>query len=75
VVGRYFICKKNGELYVFYTKKESKYGLDIWSKKRFITSFEIKNIPVHQDFAGSYYLIETDDYPKIIKCRIEIVKN
>jgi hypothetical protein len=74
IVGRYFIQEKNKKLYVFYTKKGEKYGLDIWSKNKLLTSLEIKDIPVYADQEGNYYLIEETNFPKIIKSKIEMYK-
>jgi len=74
IAGRYFICEKNNELLVFYTKRENKYGFDIWANKKIKASFEMKNIPVHLDSSGNYYQVEAEDYPEITKSRIEILK-
>lgn len=73
-VGSSLIKEKNKKLYVFCTKKGEKYALDIWSKNKLLTSLEIKNIPDHADQEGNYYLIKATDFPRIIKCKVEMSK-
>lgn len=74
VVGRYFICEENNQLFVFYTRRGKNYGLDIWENRKIKVSFDIKIIPSHRDSSGNYYQIEAEDYPKINRYRIEIIK-
>jgi hypothetical protein len=72
IVGSYFIQEQDDRLYVFYSRKGQKYGLDVWVKGRCVASFEVKNIPVDVDKYGKFYVIDMANFPRVVRCEIEI---
>jgi len=73
IVGQSFIWEKGDLIYVFYTRKGGKYGLDLWLKNKLQASFEVDNIPYEADKDGNFYMVGNREVSKVIKCHIDIL--
>lgn len=66
VVANNFIFEKNNTIYVYYDGKKASW-LDIFEYGKLIKSKEVKGILAAMDDGGSFYFIENEDYPQVVR--------